>query len=1066
MRKFTILFAFLLFMGMQAAIAQQEVRGTVTDASDGSKLPGVSVVVQGTTIGTITDVSGRYQLQVPEGYNTLEFRFVGMQNLTVNIDGRTVIDAAMDPDIMGLDEVVVTAIGISREKKALGYSVQDVSGEELTRNNNAQLINSLTGRVAGVQVTSSSGAAGGASYITIRGSRSIIGNNEPLFVVDGVPIDNSSAPANDGLDDDVAGVARSNRAIDLNPEDIATVSVLKGGAATALYGLRAANGAVVITTKKGEITTGTRKVNVNFSQSVGFDQISQVIPLQKKYAQGLFGQWGSGNTFSWGPRIDTTLYSKDPEVWQNPGFDVNGAIVGQNSPYADPTLGPVETFDHFDFFRTGVTSQSNISFSGGSDVAKFFASASYTNQNGIIPNNNWERMTVLLSGEARISNKISVSGQANYIESGGDRIQQGSNTSGVMLGLVRTPPTFDNSAGWKFDDGTQRTYRGGVGYDNPYWTANENVYNDKVKRIIGNVAFNYIPTDWLSFTWRLGTDFYSRYAKDQVAVFSRTAPDGQVYLDQFHKRDFNSDFLVNFNKRINDDWGITATLGHNMYENYGSRLTVTANGLELPNFYSITNTSEINSWSETIRVRRAGIFYDIGFDWRSTFFLNTTGRWDWSTTLSSEEVPFFYPSFNAGFVFTELPAMQGNPVLGFGKVRASWAKTANDADPYNTNTYFVKAFPTDGWVQPFGLQFPLLGLAGFTLSGRKGNPNLAPELTTVWEVGLEMKFFRNRFGFDAGYFSANTQDILLPVVVAASSGYEEFFLNAAEMTNKGWEVVLYGTPVKTNDFSWDIMINFTKIDNTVDALAEGIDDVFLGGFVDPQIRAVAGDPYRSIYGFDWVRDDNGNILIDDNPESDFYGFPTGDYNRMVSLGEVDPDWQMGITNTFSFKGVYLTALFDWKTGGQMWNGTKGALYYFGTHGDQTWREPEDLYVFEGVKESTGEANDIEVVRDINWHLLGEGSGFTGPTVQFIEDTDWFRLRELTLGYAFSDQVLGNDGFVKTLSLYFTARNLFVSTPYTGIDPETNLLGASNAQGMDYFNMPGTKSYVIGLRAGF
>jgi len=1064
MRKFTILLAFLIFAGMQAAFAQLEVRGTVTDASDGTKLPGVSVVVQGTTVGTVTDVEGKFMLQVPEGYNELIFSFVGMISKEVAIDGRTVIDVTLEPDVLGLDEVVVTAIGISREKKALGYSVQDVGGEELNRGQNTQLINALNGRVAGVQVTNSSGAAGAGTYVQIRGATSIIGNNQPLFVVDGVPIDNSTSVANDGFNDDVGGVARSNRAIDLNPEDIESVSVLKGGAATALYGSRATNGAIIITTKKGKATPG-KKVNVNFSQSVGFDQISQRPDLQKQYAQG-FGGWGSGNALSWGPWIDTMGYSKDPEVWTNPGFDVDGALVSKNSPYYNPELGEVNTYDHYDFFRTGVTSNTNISFSGGSDISNFYASASYMNQNGIVPNNDFQRLTALIKGETRISKKITVSGQANYIESGGDRIQQGSNVSGVMLGLLRTPPTFDNSAGWKFGDGSQRNYRSGGGYDNPYWTVNENLYQDKVKRVIGNVAFNYLPTDWISITWRVGADMYSRLAKDHFAIGSRAFPTGQVYVDQFQSRDFNSDFLINFNRELSEDFRLNLTLGHNIYEQYGSRTFATANGLELPNFYNLSNTSTISAGEATTRVRRAGLFFDLGLDFKSMLFLNVTGRNDWTTTLPEQNNSRFYPSVNAGFVFTELPGLKDNPVLGFGKIRASWAQTANDTDPYNTATYFTQAFPSDGWVLPLGLEFPLLGKAGFTLSDLQGNADLLPETSTIFELGAELKFFNNRLGVDVSYFNTTTEDILLPVAIAASSGFTDLFLNAAEMTNKGWEIIAYGTPVKTQDFSWDIMVNFTSIDNTVDKLAENIEDVFLGGFVDPQIRAVAGEPYRSIYGFDWIRDDNGNVLINDDPESSGYGFPMGDYERMVSLGKVDPDFTMGITNTFRFKGLMLSFLFDWKSGGQMWNGTKGAMYYFGTHGDQVWRNPEDLYVFEGVKESTGETNNIEVVRDANWHLLGEGSGFTGPTVQFIEETSWFRLRELTLSYEFGSGVIGENGFFKNLSIYFTGKNLLLFTDYTGVDPETNLLGNSNAQGMDYFNMPGTKSYIVGLRAGF
>ena len=1064
MRKFTILFAFFLFLGMQATLAQQ-VTGTVTDAADGTKLPGVSVVVKGTTIGTVTNNDGIYDLDVPEGYNLLSFSFIGMIPQEITIDGRAVIDIALAEDVVGLDEVVVTAIGISREKKALGYSVQDVSGDQISHSANAQLVNSLNGRVAGVQVISNSGAAGAGTYINIRGSHTIIGNNQPLFVIDGVPIDNSTSLDNAGFEDDVAGVARSNRAIDLNPEDIETMAVLKGGQATALYGLRAANGAIVITTKKGKATVG-KKVNVTFSQSVAFDKISQTMDLNQKYAQGIYGDWYSGYFSSWGPRMDTMSYSRDPGVWENPGFDVDGALVSKNDPTA--TGENVKAYDHYDFFRTGVTSNTSVGFSGGSDVARFYASASYLNQQGVVPNNSWDRLTLMINGETRLSKRISISGMANYIESGGDRIQQGSNTSGVMLGLLRTPPSFNNNGqapgapnSWSFNDGTQRNYRAGGGYDNPYWTANENKYTDKVKRIIGNVALTYIPADWLTVTWRVGTDMYSRLAQDYFAINSRTAPDGQVFADAFTARDFNSDLLLTFNKRFSDDeFGFVLLLGHNLYERLTSRLTATASGLELPNFYSLSNTSTIVANQTRLKLRRAGLFFDLGFDWKRQFYINITGRNDWSTTLPEQNNSFFYPSVGASWIFTELPALQGNNVVRFGKLRASYAVTAVDAPSYNTTTTYVKAFPSDGWVSPFGLEFPLLGQAGFTYSDDKGNADLKPERTATWEIGVEMKFWADRLGVDLGYFSSRTTDLLLPVSVANSSGFGSLFLNAAEMTNKGIELVLYGSPVKTEKFTWDIMVNFTKIDNEVVELYENVENIFLGGFTDPQIRAVAGEPYRSIYGYDWTRDESGNVLINED------GFPYGDYSNMISIGKVDPEWTMGFNNIFRFFGVTVSALFDYKKGGLMWNGTRGALYYFGTHADTESREPGDLVVFEGVKASNGEKNDIEVVKDIDWYLMGEGSGFTGPTIDYIEETGWIRLRELTIAYDFGAEVIGENGFFKSLQVYFTGRNLWLSTDYTGIDPETNLLGSVNAQGMDYFNMPGTKTYLIGLKAGF
>lgn len=1049
MRKFTILLVAMLFCGLQVAFAQKTITGTVTSAEDGTPLIGVTVIIKGTTIGTTTDLDGKYSIEVPDDTEALLFSYVGMSTQEIAIGNRTVINVELAPSAVAMDEIVVTALGISREKKALGYAVQEVSGDELARSGAPNIVNSLAGKVSSVQVVNSSGAAGGASFITIRGAASITQNNQPLFVVDGVPIDNGGGGGG------VGGVALSNRAIDLNPDDIESVSVLKGGAATVLYGLRAANGAIIITTKKGKPTTG-KKINVSLSSSVSIDMISQVPKLNTKYAQGWGGQWSSGNFASWGPRIDTLAYSKDPSVWTKPGFDTEGAIVSANSPLAN--AGPVQTFDQFDFFQTGLTFSNTLALTGGNQNSNFYISLSDLESKGVIPNNKFNKNTFKISGESKLSDKFTMGGSVNYIISSGDRIQQGSNTSGVMLGLMRTPPTFNNEAGYEFPDGSQRNYRAGGGYDNPYWTANKNLYHDQVNRMIGNVNFTYEANDWLSFTYRLGIDWYNRKHKDQIAINSRTSPAGLVQARNGINRDINSDFLVHIKKNITEDIKTNITLGQNMTELYSYWVQGQANGLSIPMFYNISNTDNIAASESTTKIRRAGVFADIGLSYRSLIFVNITGRNDWSTTLPEENNSFFYPSFSGGFVFTELPAFDNmENWLSFGKLRGSYAVVALDAPAYWTRTYYSQVFPSDGWVSPSGIQFPFNGYNGFTLNNTKGNPELKPETTKSFEIGLEMRFFMNRLGFDIAYFNNQGEDLLLPVDIDPASGFGSEFVNAATMESKGIELVLTGQPFKTKSFAWDVMVNFSKIDNTVLSLAENVDALFLGGFTDPQIRAVAGEKYKTIYGYDWVRNANGDVIIGEN------GYPTGDYN-MVPLGTVDPDWIMGITNNFSYKNFNLSFLIDIKQGGQMWNGTRGALYYFGAHADTENRDEQ--YIFEGVDEN-GNVNTTPAENGVGqwWRTSGEGSGFTGPTVDYIEDANWVRLRELTLSYSFDSKLLSKT-FIENLNVYFTGRNLWLSTPYTGIDPETSLLGADNAQGMDYFNMPGTKTFIFGVKANF
>lgn len=1060
MRKITIMLAFLLFAGLNFALAQtRTISGIVTSSEDGSAIPGATVQVKGTTVGTTTDLDGKYMLEVKPGYKVLVFSYVGMKTKEVTLGNQNQINVVMDPDVLQMDEVVVTAIGITKSKKALGYNVQDVSSADIAKSGNTDVVNALQGRVSGVTITKASGAAGGASYITIRGATSIIGNNQPLFVVDGVPIDNSGGGGS------VAGVATSNRAQDINPDDIASVSVLKGGAATSLYGIRGANGVIVITTKKGKATKG-KKINVSINSSTTISKISQVPELNTKYAQGWAGTWYSGFFASWGPKISESGYSKDPSVWSYPGFDVDGAIVPKAD--ADPTLGPVKVYDQFDFFQTGITNNNSVSLSGGNDKSNFYISASDMRDEGVIPNNLIRRNTFKVSGQTELSDKFKVSGNANYMIDGGDRIQQGSNTSGVMLGLMRTPPTFNNAAGYKFPDGTQRNYRHGGGYDNPYWTANENLYFDKTNRILGNLQVDYFAAKWLHFTFRPGVDYYNRYRKEHFAIGSRTKSVGQVTVSSYNHFDLNSDLLAYMNWNLDEKTALYANFGWNLQQRKSNYVWGQATGLSIPDFYNLSNSANVLTGESTFEKRMMGVFFDVGVSYNSTLYLNVTGRNDWSTTLPEGANSFFYPSVNGSIILSELPFLKDNEILPYFKIFSSYAITANDASAYSTLTYYGQASIGDGWTD--GISFPLttggVSYNGFTYGNTMGSVDLKPERTRTFEVGTNMKFIKNRLGLDVTYFNNLSTDLLLPVDVDPSTGFYSMYQNAASMSSKGFEISLYATPVQMKNFSWDIQVNFSKIKNVVESLAPNVNSIFLGGFTDPQVRAVAGEEYGTIYGYDWMRDANGNVLIDDAT-----GYPAGDYT-LRPLGKVNPDWTMGITNSFHFGGFTVYALVDIRQGNTMWNGTRGALDYFGAAGETMTRD--NNYVFSGVKahwsngvlvaDAGSPANDIAVKLDQTWRTSGEGSGFTGPTVDYLEDASWVRLRELTISYNFNK--LLKDSWVDNLEIYFTGRNLWLSTPYTGIDPETSLLGGSNAQGMDYFNMPGTKSYLFGVRWSF
>lgn len=1048
MKKLSVMIALFALVVATTLAQTVQITGTVTSSEDGGTIPGVSVVVKGTTIGVTTDFDGKYSIAVPQGSRILEYSYIGMKKQDVEIGGRSVIDVVMEPDLLKLDEVVVTAIGIKREAKALGYGVQNVSSEELTKAANQEVINSLSGRVAGIQVTSSSGSAGASAFIQIRGASSLTRNNQPLWVVDGTPI--SSGGGSMG----VSGWNQSARTIDINPDDIESMTVLKGGAATALYGLQAANGAIIITTKRGQ-AGGKMHVNVNSSATI--KQISATPPRQKTYSQGLNGAWQgphTGQGGSWGAKIEDLVYDGSDYKW-----DPYGRLIPKEGAPAGSR--PAQYYDPYEYFDTGIQISNSVSLDGGSEDATFYASMSRSTEDGIVPNNTFDKTTFKLSGDARLHEKFTINGNINYVNTAGNRIGGGSNVSGVMLGLLRTATTFDNSAGYMFPDGTQRNYRGGGGYDNPYWVSNNIAYEDKVNRMYGNVGFRWKAFSWLDVTYTLGTDWYDTQTKIWYAKYSRGSTQGYNEEDHDFDQQINSDLIVNLNKSVGDDLNFKLTLGHNMFQTYGRGVYAWVSNLDIPGFYQVSNSASVSAQEGKTKRRTAAIFGDAGVEWKNMAFFNVTLRNEWSTTLPEGANSFMYPSFSGSFIFTELPVLKDNMILSFGKLRASYAITANDAAVSRTYTSYGLSGAGDGWTG--GISFPMMGYSGFTYGGTVGNLNIKPETQTTFEVGADLKFFLNRFSVDIAYFKQLNTDLLLSVPVAPSSGFTSSYQNAAEMETTGWEIIVNASPI-TGTFKWDITVNWSNPFSFVNKLAPGVEVVGLGGFTDPSVRAVAGQPYRSVYSTIFETDEDGNWIIDDDPSSPNYGFPI-DAGESGPAGNIMEDWRAGISNSFSYKGVTFSFLIDIKKGGLMYNGTRAAMQYFGTHQFTENREDDQGWVAEGVKASDGSPNDIVVNRNQWWYYNGPNSNFSGPSSPFVEPNDWIRLREVTLAYSFAPAIL-NKTFIKRLDLYFTGTNLWITTPYTGIDPETSLMGSSNAQGFDYFNQPGTKNYTFGVKLAF
>ena len=1020
----------------------RQITGQVTDGKE--PIIGASVSVKGTSIGTATDVNGRYSLTIPASAQILLVKAVGMKSQEVSIAGLSEVNVKMAQDVVKLDETVITAFGIERERKTLGYSQQKVSGDELRKSGEQNMIQGLSGKAAGVFVQGSGGTPGASSKVLLRGNATFTGENQPLIVVDGVPIDNSTTQSTAGdnpFNSNLSGVNNSNRGVDINPDDIESMNVLKGPAAAALYGVRAGAGAIIITTKKGK--KGTKSFSVDFNTSAEISQVNKLPKLQMKYSQGTGGgtlladKSGSKATGTYRPGIT-------PQSWGNLTKD---------------SLGITPTDNMGEFFQTGYAYNNNLSITNTSENSSIRVSLGRLDQTGIVPNTKFNRTTVRITADTRLNKKVTMGGTVNYINSGGVRSQNGSNLSGVMLGLLRAPNSYKlndpANGGYKNPDGTQRTYM--TIYDNPWWTVNENPFRDDVNRILGNVNMTYDATDWMSFTYRLGTDVWTDERKQIFAVGSwapDNAPGGEIDHNILRSQEVYSDFLVTFKKDLTKDIKASLLLGNNMNHRYGQDLYSRGRDLGVPGNYNLNNAANLYSSESNSTVRTYAHFFDLNLAYQNFLFLGVTGRREVASTFGTAKNDFFYPSANLSLVFTELVKI---PTLSFGKIRVAYAQAGISPAAYGTSTYFVRSTYTDGFTG--GLSFPYTGINGYGYSSTLGNPALKPERNTGREIGLDLRFLDGRLGFDFTYYNQVSSDLLVYRPVAPSSGFSQSYENLGEMKNYGIELMVNATPIQKKDFQWDITLNFTRARNKVLKLAEGVKELSLeAGFASMGSYAIVDEPYGVFYGTKWARNSAGQLLIGAN------GLPTVDPVR-GNLGNPYPDWFAGLRNTFTYKNVSLTCLFDVRQGGKIWNGTWARLQQIGQT-EESGAGREKAYVIEGVKASDGSTNDI-VISAYNYFRTFKGDGGNYAAENAMQDGSWIRLRDLGLSYKFTSLPASVGKYVKGLELGVVGRNLWLKTDYTGVDPETSLTGAgSNIGGWDYFNNPSTKSYTFSLKANF
>lgn len=1100
MKKLFLLAVLVVLTSGYGLFAQTKViTGTVTSSEDGSSLPGVAVSAQGTTLGALTDVDGNYRLEIPQNVNTLVFSYIGMKKVEVEIGGRDRIDVVMESDITGLDEVVVTALGISREKKSLGYATEQVSGESLTTVKTDNFINQLAGKVSGVNIRPTNNM-GGSTNIVIRGAKSLTGNNQALFVIDGVPVDNAITN-NSGQRTGRNGFDYGNAASDINPNDIESIDVLKGAAASALYGSRAANGVIMITTKKGSARSG-RGVGVQITSNATIGVIDKsTFPKHQTNYGGGYGQFYSGpendlpgsglhpgleeyvdvdgdgtadltipfyEDASFGERFDPNLnvYHWDAFVPESPNYM-------QKRPFVMTDNGPLE------FFKPSRSLTNSIDITGGSEVSTFRLGYTNFDQTSILPNSSLKRNNITVVGTYNVVSDLKVTASANYTNTNG----RGRNETGYSENIMSSfrqwyqvntdismlkdlwertgrnftwnPKGFDSDGNFDFTPNY---------WDNPYWARYKNFQTDERNRLIGFAQADWQATPWLSFMGRYSVDTYSELQEERrangsvAAEFGVGRPDVTSGYSRFN-RDYletNFDLLARFNHDFSDIFNINAFVGTNIRrQKIDQVFQSTNNGLLIADLYALSNSVDPMAPPEELLSRRGlnGYFGSVSLGFLDMVYIDGTFRVDQSSTLPKDNWTYTYPSISGSFLFSEL---FDEDWLELGKLRINYAEVGNDA-PFASiiDTYLPIA--------------PFQGNPLVTVAEIKNNPDLKPERTKSIEGGLEMSFLEGRAGFDLALYQSNTVNQILPATISYASGYEDKYVNAGELRNRGIELRLLGTLVRNSLFQWDVILNFSRNVNEVVSLEEGIENLQIGSLQGGlTINARVGEPYGAIQGTDYVYLDGQRVV---QPSGYYQISPTSD----IVIGNINPDWRAGLSNRFSVGDFSLSFLFDMQQGGDifsldMYYGLSSGLYaetdYINDLGNPVRdplipNSPESGGLINPGVLADGTPNTRRVAGN-DYRAFGYARN---PNSAFVYDASFVKLRELSLTYNLPRTLIENT-FIGGASLSFVGSNLWIlhkNLPHA--DPEAGQ-SAGNIQGWQSGVMPVTRNFGLTLNVQF
>lgn len=1052
------LFMFLagLFLSIGMAVAQTQVTGTVVSGEDGEPIVGASVKVSGTKTGTITDVDGKFTLNVPEG-TKLVVTYLGMLPKTVNASVSGAMKIKLDPDNKVLDEVVVTAMGITREKKALGYASQVLDAKDLNTSGTSSLASAMQGKLTGVDIRTSSGAPGASAQIVIRGARSFDGNNTPLYVVDGMPI--SSTP-DFSTKESVTGADNASRTIDLNPDDIESINVLKGQAASALYGIRASNGVILITTKRG--SKGSTKPVITFSTDLSAQTLSRKFEHQDVYAQGTtLSKYNPNTSMSWGPKIadlanDATYGGNTNNKYTN-GDLTSHAGMYYNPKYAAAGLSgwaTPQTHDNVgDFFKTGFTQNSTFNISQRKNDVSYSFSVSDTYQKGVIPSTGMTRTGARGAVDWKVNDQWKTGFSANY-SSVKIKSAPGAN-SGIVNVVYSAPAEYDlkGTPYHKPGDPTSQILFRATNFNNPYWWADNDEYSQHTNRVFGNAYAEFSPKlNWgknykIVFREQAGIDMYTSNNSEIAEVGSAKNTKGEVENIGTQNNIFNNLLTANFTAKwgANEEWDFGFVLGNEFNHQYRRKWDYDGTGLAFYGQPTIGNTSSMDAHSDYhIQERTVGVFGQMSLSWMDMLFLTVTGRNDVVSTMPRGHRSFFYPSVSLGWIFTELPALKENHVLSYGKLRLSYAQVGQAGQFYN-NYMYVPSY-TGGMYVYTPISYPLGGAKGYAPYYVKFDENLKPQNTSNWETGIDLGLFKNRVRVEYTLSYQDVRNQIFDVPTAGTTGYQALRTNAGQMTTLSHELSVNASVIDHANYGLDLGVNFTKITNKVKKLADGVESIMLGGFVEPQVRAQAGYTYPNIYGKAFKRTEDGQLLLNAN------GLPQGTA-ASVNLGECTPDFNMGFNLRAHYKQLSLSATMDWQKGGCMYNGTLLTMNYFGAS-KASLPYHEGTMVAEGINEATGQKNTVQVSKQ-QYYMA-----YNDVTEAGIFDTSFLKLRDVTLSYQFPKFAGIN------LSVYGFARNILLWAKLPGLDPESSQ-GNGNMSGyFERYSVPNTSSFGGGFKIAF